>query len=229
MLNVLNDILLSDNVVENFYKNYNNEEFKKWLLNILPEVEDCKNLNQDNPWHIYNCLDHILHSVEEMNKQTISLNQDTRKILAYTMFLHDIGKPQCHIRRYSKLYKREVDSFFNHNKASVKIADRVLKDFGFNEQQSEEIKALVEDHDIFMFITLKNDNNQHHKVLSPKVMQEQVEKLNQVGNGHQLMQYLIMVGKSDNRAQNPELTPQSLKMLDVMEEMLLNANDIENE
>ena len=229
MLNVLNDILLSDNVVENFYRNYNNEEFKEWLLNILPEVEDCKNLNQDNPWHIYNCLDHILHSVEEMNKQTVNLNQDTRKILAYTMFLHDIGKPQCHIRRYSKLYKREVDSFFNHNKASVEIANRVLKDFGFNEKQLEEVKALVEDHDIFMFITLQNDNNQHHKVLSPKVIREEVDRLNQVGNGQQLMQYLIMVGKSDNRAQNPELTPQSLKMLDVMEEMLLNENDIENE
>ena len=50
------------------------------------------------------------------------------------MFLHDIGKPECHIRRYSKLYKREVDSFFNHNIAGVKIAARVLREFGFDEK-----------------------------------------------------------------------------------------------
>ena len=51
---ILDQILLSDNVVEKFYENYNNNEsFKLEILKILPEVDDCKNQKQDNPWHIY--------------------------------------------------------------------------------------------------------------------------------------------------------------------------------
>ena len=109
MIKVLDSILLNDNVVQEFYKHYKETGFHKWLLNLLPEVEACRNLKQDNPWHIYNCLDHILHSVEQMNNQTKGLNHEERRMLAYTMFLHDMGKPECYLRRYSKLYKREVD------------------------------------------------------------------------------------------------------------------------
>ena len=142
MLKKLDEILLSQDVVADFYRSYNNPEFKAWLTSVLPEVEACKNQKQDNPWHIYDCLGHILHSVEEMNKQTKTLPFNTQRKLAYTMFLHDMGKPEKYIRRYSKLYKREVDSFYNHNLASVDIAKRVLEnDFGFDADQSKEIQA----------------------------------------------------------------------------------------
>lgn len=222
MVKELDKVLLGENVVNAFLQKYEDEKFKSWLLNILPEVEDCKNLKQDNPWHIYNCLEHILHSVENMNKQSIDLDYSTRRLLSYTMFLHDIGKPECYIRRYSKLYKREVDSFFNHNIAGVKIADRVLNKFGFDKSEIEVIKMLVKDHDIFMFITLTNDGNSYHKVLTNDVVLEEIEKLNKVGNGFELMKYLIMVGRSDNLAQNPKMTANSLKLLDNMNNILIS-------
>ena len=220
MLNKLNDILLSDNVVEDFYTAYESEDFKIWLLNVLPEIEDCKNLKQDNPWHIYNCLDHILHSVEEMNKQTGDKDYGTRRMLAFTMFLHDVGKPECRIRRYSKLYRREVDSFFDHNKAGVKIAGRVLEDFGFDKAKLAVISKLIDMHDIFMSIRLENDNNPYHHVLTDDYIREQICELNSVGNGEELLQYLIMVGRADNLAQNPKMTESSLKLLDVFENSL---------
>jgi len=219
-MNRLDDVLLSDNVVEEFYKNYKDAEFRKWILGVLPEVEDCRNTKQDNPWHIYNCLDHILHSVENINKQSLHLDAETRKCLAYVMFLHDIGKPKCKLRRYSKLYRKEVDSFFNHNIASRDIADRVLPQFGFDSKQQEMIKLLIEEHDIFMFITLNPDGNKFHKVLTPQLVDEYVNKYNQVGNGGELLSQLIMVGRSDNLAQNPKMTAGSLELLDKMQEML---------
>ena len=105
-LELLNKILLSANVTENFHKHYaQNEEFKTWLLGILPQVEDCKNQVQDNPWHIHDCLNHLLHSVMVMNTLSIGYDEKTRKMLAYVMFLHDIGKPACHIRRFAKNYR----------------------------------------------------------------------------------------------------------------------------
>ena len=175
MLEKLNNILLSDTALEQFHNEYEKGDFRNWLLGILPEVEDCKNLKQDNPWHIYNCLDHILHSVEEMNKQSAGMDYDTRRMLAYTMFLHDIGKPECHIRRYSKLYGRAVDSFFDHNKAGVKIADRVLDKFDFNSTDSSVISKFIDMHDIFMSIRLKNDNNPYHHVLTEEYINTQYE------------------------------------------------------
>ena len=227
MLDKLNDILLSNNVVEQFHNEYVKGDFRNWLLGVLPEVEDCKNLKQDNPWHVYNCLDHILHSVEAINKQTVDLDNGTKRMLAYTMFLHDIGKPQCHIRRYSKLYDREVDSFFNHNKAGVKIADRVLDDFEFNKTESSIIKKLIDMHDIFMFVTLEQDENPHHQVLTNKYIDTQIEELNSVGNGENLLKYLIMIGRADNLAQNPVMTGDSLHLLDVFDSMLDNVLDKE--
>ena len=219
-LEKLNKILLNDNVVESFYNEYKNEDFKNWLLSILPEVEKCRLTKQDNPWHIYDCLDHILHAVDEINKLSQSCDNNTRRQLAYTMFLHDIGKPECKLRRYSKLYKREIDSFFNHNLAGVKVGKRVLDDFGFNEKEIKDILTLIEEHDIFMFITLQDDGNPHHHTLSSKYMDEIIEKLNYNNNGQNLMQYLLWVGRADNLAQNPEMTQDSLHLLSVMDKML---------
>jgi len=225
MQNLLNRILLSDNAVNEFNLNYNNLQFKNWLLEILPEVEKCKNLKQDNPWHIYSCLEHILHSVEEINKQTVGLDNNVRKMLAYTMFLHDIGKPDCLIRRFSKQYNREIDSFFNHNKAGVRIAKRVLKTFGFNKQEEQAMLMLIDKHDIFMFITLEDDSNKFHKTLTTELIKEEIEELKKVGNGFELTNYLIMIGRSDNLAQNPEMTKDSLKLLDTMQTMLCELKE----
>ena len=224
----LDKILLSDNVYDEFYKNYNNQEFKKWILEILPEIEDCKQAEQDNPWHIYNCLDHILHSVENINKQTKGLDEETRKMLAYVMFLHDIGKPKCKIRRFSKLYKREVDSFFNHNIASKEVANRVLPQFGFTKSQQDVMKLLIEEHDVFMFITLQDDGNKYHKVLTTELINEFVAKYNKVGCGAEILNQLIMVGKADSLAQNPKMTGNSLNLLSTMQNMLLEMTNNES-
>lgn len=219
MIEILNDILLSENVCEKFYIWYEKPAFRAWLLNVLPEVEACRNLKQDNPWHIYNCLDHILHSVEEINKLSVNFDQKIRKMLAYTMFLHDIGKPDCKIRRFSKLYNREVDSFFKHNLLGVKIAERVLRVFGFDEKSCEIIKKLIEMHDIFMFISLESDGNPYHKVLTQELIREEVEKLNLYGDGKELFKMLLLVGKADNLAQNPQMTQNSLIMIDKIGEL----------
>ena len=224
MLNLLNQILLSDNVVENFYKNYQKPEFKNWLLSILPEIEDCKNTEQDNPWHKYNCLDHILHSVEEMNKQTQNLEYDTRRVFAYTMLLHDIGKPEAKIRRYSKLYGREVDSFFDHNLVSVRIANRVLDKFDFSQGQKDMILKLVKEHDIFMGLTLDDKLNPHTRKFSKDILDELIKGLDE-NNGENLMKCLVMVSRADTLAQNPKMTSQPLKLLEVINDMLNNQNN----
>lgn len=220
MLNKLDEILLSDNTVENFHNNYQIPEFKNWLVSILPEIEDCRTTEQDNPWHIYNCLDHILHSVEEINKQTKDLDFDTRRMLSYAMLLHDIGKPESKIRRYSKFYGREVDSFFNHNIASVKISERVLGSFKFNPKQKSMILKLVKEHDAFMHYTLDTSIDVNKQMLTEGVINDVVDRLDIDGNGLQMLEYIVMVARSDSLAQNPKMTQQALKLVDSLKQFL---------
>ena len=220
MIKQLDNILLSQDATSNFYKSYKNPSFKNWLLSVLPEIEKCQQQQQDNPWHIYSCLDHILHSVDEINKQTTTLNEKTRRMLAYVMFFHDIGKPECYVRRYSTLYGKEVDSFFGHNLASAKIAERALPLLNFSPNEINIMKKLIEDHDIFMFITIKPDGNPHHNVLSQDLVDKHIKQLSSYGNGAELLYYLTMIGLADNLAQNPKMTAQSIKMVKTMQNMI---------
>ena len=218
-IEILDNILMSNNVVENFESGMDNLEFANWLTSILPELADCARLKQDNPWHIYNCLEHILKSVEEINKQTGNLPENDKRLLAYAMFYHDMGKPATHIRRYAKAYNREVDSFFNHNIKSAEIVRRTADNFGFNDEEKKQIEKLVLDHDIFMFITDDKTSNPHHKQLTNALIMGHIDDLANFGDGKKLMRYLIMIGRADNKAQNPAMTAKSLRMLDKMETM----------
>lgn len=219
MKKLLDKILISDNVVEDFYLEFNgNTQFKNWLNKVLPEVEQCEMQQQENPWHKYNVLGHILHSVEEMNKQTHGMNPKERKMLAYTMFFHDIGKPECHIRRVKN--GAVIDSFFNHNIASEKIALRALPQLEFEEKEVQTIAKLVNKHDIFMFIKTYKTDNKYWRVLDEKLVKDEIDDLNQVGDGEKLMKYLVMVGRSDNLSQNEKMTEESLNTLKKFDQII---------
>lgn len=220
-LEKLNNILLSQNVYDNFYNEYNNNlDFKNWLNKVLPEVELCELQQQHNPWHLYNVLGHILKSVEEINKLTVNLSPDVRKMLSYVMLFHDIGKPATHLVREKN--GELIDSFFYHNRKSSEIAGVRLPELGFNKDQIVVMQKLIYNHDVFMFIKDFKTSNPHWRTLSPNIVQSEIDDLNQVGNGYELMQYLIYVGKADNLAQNPKLAGESLKMLDKFQQIYEN-------
>lgn len=219
-IDLLYRVLISDNAVHDFFQQYKtNTVFRNWLDNLIPEVSKANEMEQNNPWHIYNVLTHTLHSVEQMNKLSKKENPSDRKLLAYTMFFHDLGKVETHITREKD--GKMIDSFFNHNVVSEKIAQRVLPELGFSKEQVDVIKKLVFKHDIFMFIRLEETSNSYWRKLDHKLIDKEVKELNEVGNGEKLMRYLCMVGRADNLAQNPKMTEYSLKMLDTFDKMLL--------
>lgn len=225
MQNLLNKIILSDSVVKDFYNEYNNnKEFKSWIDATIPEIEQCEKQQQNNPWHKYNVLGHILHSVEAINKQTINLPKNERKMLAYTMLFHDIGKPEKHITRQKG--GQIIDSFFDHNIASERISRERLPELGFNKEEIEVIAKLVNKHDIFMFIKAYKTNNPYWRVLSKDLVEEEIKNLNSAGNGQKLMRWLVMVGRADNLAQNEKMTAESLELLDRFDTILNELEEI---
>lgn len=218
-INLLDKILLSDNVVDNFYREYkDNNDFKKWLEKNMPEVLKCEDQRQNNPWHKYNVLSHILHSVEAMNTLTKNMDFGLRRMLAYVMFFHDMGKPECHIERIKDGEK--IDSFFNHNIASERIARNVLPDLKFSSEEVGIMCKLIYKHDIFMFIRLHSTSNPYHRVLNNDLIKSEIIDLNSIGDGAFWLKNLILVGRADNMAQNEKMTSESLKLLDKFEQML---------
>lgn len=215
MINLLDTILFSKEVVKNFHDVYeNNRAFRDWIDETIPQIELCQKQKQKTPWHIYNVLDHILHSVEEMNKLSGNYDFSDRRILVYTMFLHDIGKPESH--SYDE--KRKRDRFFNHNIKSEEIARNVLPRLDFSFKERKIIEKLIFKHDIFMFIKPYPVSNPYWKELTDNLIKQEMQDLEEVGNGYKLMNFLIMVGKSDTLAQNPQMA--STEVHDKMEKML---------
>ena len=215
----LDRILLSQNVAKEFYDAYNNDaNFKAFIEAKLPELIECEGQQQNNPWHKYNVLGHILHSVEEMNKQTVGMDEEERRKLAYVMLFHDIGKPATHITRMKD--GKMIDSFFGHNVKSCEIAQKRLPAFDFGMRELVQMSQLIYKHDIFMFIKDQPTTNPHWKQLSYQLLEREIVDLSQTGDGHELMRQLVMVGRADNLAQNETMTAQSLAMLDKIDTML---------
>ena len=71
-----------------------------------------------------------------------------------------------------------------------------------------------------MYIKSKPTNNPYWKTLDDSVLDNEIERLNEVGDGTKLMRYLVKVGRSDNMAQNEKMTAESLELLDKIDNML---------
>ena len=216
-IELLDNIVISDDACESFLDEYeNNHDFGSWIDMILPEVRECYKNSQNHPRHKYDILGHILHSVEAINKQSKDLPAPDRKMLAYTMLLHDIGKPMT--KKVNP--KTGYDCFYDHNLTSEKVAIRVLPELGFDDMDSAIIATLVSKHDMFINIKPFRSRNPFFRYMSPELIQEEAQGLDPLGNGGLLLKYLVMVSRADNLAQNEQETTESLTQLDTFESMI---------
>lgn len=209
--------LLADDVCDSFWLEYNwGLCFKNEIDKYIPEVAACFTQKQRGDWHIYNVMGHILHSVEEMNKLTAGFSESERKLLAFTMFFHDLGKPEYHKvkRKNGKL----CDSFKGHNIGSEKIAGRLLKKLKFSEEEKKIILTLVREHDVFLKFADEPTEDWQVKPTA-EIMKNYIEELGAYGDGRKIFDYLILVGIADNKAQNPEMTKAPLEMIAKIKEL----------
>ena len=214
----LSEILLCDDVAETFVSEYNLDlGFRSVIDKYIPEVSACFHQKQRGDWHIYNVMGHILHSIEEINALSKELNERERKLLAFTMLFHDLGKPEYHKekRKNGKIY----DSFKEHNIGSEKIARRVLKYLDFTPCEKKLILTLVKQHDIFLKFSFSPKEDWQVKP-DKEYLENLILEFNKIGNGKQIMDYLILVAIADNKAQNPEMTKEPLEMIAMIKKIV---------
>lgn len=117
-------------------------EFRDIVAVIIPEFEKCFDFDQKNPWHTYDVYEHIIHSVQNIEKN---------RILRLAMLLHDIGKPDTFF-----VDENGIGHFYGHNKASKEKAIQILKRLKFDNDTIQQVALLVEYHDREIVATKKS-------------------------------------------------------------------------
>ena len=126
---MLEDILLSDNVVESINNNLD------YLTLLIPEIKYMIGFEHKNKYHNLDVWGHTLKAISISNKDI-----DIR----LTLLLHDIGKP------HSYQEDGEFRHYKNHNVVSSKMSKIILKRLGYNNEYIEKICYLILMHDIMI-------------------------------------------------------------------------------
>ncbi len=113
---------------------------------------------QRNPHHCYDLFNHILHTVEEIPKESMI----PVKVAA---FFHDIGKPEAAMEKNGRLV------FYGHAKKSAEIAGKLLPDLGYSKEECREICFYIEHHDDFIQWQLPEEADQDNIQSAPVIME----------------------------------------------------------
>ena len=107
--------------------------------------ENMINCQQNSQFHKYGTFKHTLATIEFVGNPQIPIGDWQKRILKWTMLLHDIGKP------YVKTIAEDgTESFAGHDDKSVELAGPILDRFYFSEEEKRIILTLIKYHDRFL-------------------------------------------------------------------------------
>ncbi len=107
--------------------------------------ESVINCTQNSSYHRYGVFKHILVTIEEVGKYNRTIGDSQRKILNWTMLLHDIGKPYVKV-----VTDVNTESFAGHDEMSVELSKGILDRFSFTDEEKHLILTLIKYHDKFL-------------------------------------------------------------------------------
>lgn len=157
------------------------------LEHIMPEMCDCFRREQNTRWHIYDVGTHTVNVIKNCPKKLY---------LRYSALMHDWGKPACHF-----INDLGEDSFKNHAKVSVELADNYCKKYKFSNEMRDKILRLVKHHD--------------REILPEKKYVKRA--INDVGDD--VFLDLVYLKRADCLSQNLKNTAVRLPYIDTLEEL----------
>ena len=108
-------------------------QYRDVMAVIIPQLEPCFDLKQNNPHHCYDVYTHICKSVN---------NIEPEWVLRLAMLLHDIGKPAMHT-----VDADGVDHFKMHQQKGREMADKITAALKLDNKSRRRISLLVLEHD----------------------------------------------------------------------------------
>ena len=204
--NELLKILTSDNIIYGF----NLLKETGLLYFILPELQNTIDVEQNNPYHIYDVYNHTINSVK---------NIENILHLKLTMLFHDIAKSLTITKDENK-----VNHFYGHSKMSSEMAEQILKRFNFDIDTIIKVKKLIGLHDC----NIPSTSIEVKKLLN-KIGEETFRDLIKVKQADMLAQSLLSISEKEFKL------IETLKILEIVlqekqcfskKDLLINGRDI---
>ena len=104
------------------------------LFDLIPELKYSKGFNQNNPWHIYDVYEHILHVVDGVSKNII---------VRLAALFHDMGKPYLYTED-----ENGVGHFKGHWIKSQELFLKYANSFDLSDNEIDLISKIIFYHDI---------------------------------------------------------------------------------
>ena len=128
----MNDIELLMRILSMDKPSMGIKDNEEYIFNLIPGLEKCKGFNQNNPWHIYDVYNHILHVIDGV---------DNNMVLRLSALFHDIGKPYVY-----KEDEKGIGHFYGHWIISRDIFDSFADKYHIGDKKV--ISNLIYYHDI---------------------------------------------------------------------------------
>ena len=103
------------------------------IMEFIPEIEPMFELDQENPFHLYDVWEHTLHAVDNIEPDVV---------LRLAAFFHDIGKPPC------KIVDKGWGHFYGHEKVGSDIANAVMHRLKYDNLTRKTVVNLIAKHGI---------------------------------------------------------------------------------
>jgi len=117
--------------------------YLKLMEYIIPALDNCFGVEQNNQWHIYD--------VGEHTKQALLWSDSNDLEVRLAVMLHDIGKPIV-----KTTGDNGADHFYQHGIESARLANEWLKEYKFDNTTIDNVTKLVLYHDYFYEPTKKS-------------------------------------------------------------------------
>jgi poly(A) polymerase len=173
---------------------------------ILPEVSELKGVEQAKEFHPEG--DVFVHTVlmfELMKNPTVEL--------AWSVLLHDIGKPATFSRGDDG-----IEHFYSHDKIGAEIAEKILKRLKFPNSEIDNIVSAVRNHMKFAHVKEMRKAKLKRLMAEPSFqLQLDLHKLDCSSSHGKLDNYFFLKDILDNPEIETELPPPLLRGGDLME------------
>lgn len=104
-------------------------------------------MDQRNPAHAHNLLDHILHSMDKLNElmRDWKIDPETRMLMNFAVMFHDVGKAHPEI---GKPHPKRPGQFqyLGHEDKSAEVAEEFLKSIGMGRRARSLVTQVIQWH-----------------------------------------------------------------------------------